>query len=196
MANEKTIDPERPNNSDKARRIKIGAFIVLIVAVAAIIYWWFFMRNYVTTDDAYAKADSAMLSVRVPGTILKVLVDNDFAVQTGQPLIELDPADYKVAVDKAKAELDADEAELKAPKYWCPRSISRHLPRWRPQRPHSRLPRIRKVKPGTMFEQLRNSRAATAADFVQAERDYKRFEALSASGAGTQRRQRTGTNCI
>ena len=55
-----------------------------------------------------------MVSARVPGTILKVLVDNDFAVQTGQPLIELDPADYKVAVDRAKAALDGDEAELKA----------------------------------------------------------------------------------
>ena len=37
------------------------------------------------------------------------------------------------------------------------------------------------------LEQLKDSRAAAAADFVQAERDYKRFETLSVSGAGTQR---------
>ena len=74
------------------------------------------MRNYATTDDAYARADSAMVSVRVPGTILKVLVDNDFAVQTGQTLIELDPADYKVAVDRAKAALDGMRPTSRPPK--------------------------------------------------------------------------------
>ena len=46
------------------------------------------------------------------------------------------------------------------------------------------------------LEQLRNSRAATAADFVQAERDFKRFETLSASGAGTQRQERAGANLL
>ena len=106
MANKQTTEPEPPNNSTKARRIKIGACIVLVLAVLATVYWWVFVRNYVTTDDAYARADSAMVSARVPGTILRVLVDNDFAVQTGQPLFELDPADYKVAVDRAKAALD------------------------------------------------------------------------------------------
>ena len=38
------------------------------------------------------------------------------------------------------------------------------------------------------LEQLKDTRAAAAADFIQAGRDYKRFEALSVSGAGTQRR--------
>src|SRR5208283_2214119 len=114
MANKETIELELPNNSTKARRIKIGACIVLVLAVLATIYWWVFKRNYVTTDDAYARADSAMVSPRVPGTILRVLVDNDFAVETGRPLLELDPADYKVAVDRAKAALDENEADLKA----------------------------------------------------------------------------------
>ena len=39
---------------------------------------------------------------------------------TGQPLIELDPADYKVAFDKAKAALEGDEADLKAAEIMVP----------------------------------------------------------------------------
>ena len=40
--------------------------------------------------------------MRVPKFVLKILVDSVFAVRAGQTLIELDPADYKVAVDRAK----------------------------------------------------------------------------------------------
>ena len=127
MTNEKSTESERPSNNLRARRIKIGGLVLLIVAIVSITYWWFFIRNFVTTDDAYARADSAMVSARVPGTVLKVLVDNDYAVCTGQPLIELDPADYKVAFDKAKAALEGDEADLKAAEIMVPPSTSRHL---------------------------------------------------------------------
>ena len=124
MANEKPTESEMagegpgefkstaPNGGP--RRIKIGGFIVLVAAIVVCIYWWVFKRNYVSTDDAYAKADSAMVSARIPGTVVQVLVDNDFAVRAGQPLIQLDPADYKVAVDRAKAALDEERRFLTA----------------------------------------------------------------------------------
>ena len=120
MANEEKIDPEQPSESTRNRRIKIGAISILVLAVVVLIYWWVFMRNHVSTDDAYARADNAVVSSRVSGNVLTVFVDNDFAVQAGQPLIELDPADYKVAVDKAKAALDADDAELKGAEIMVP----------------------------------------------------------------------------
>ena len=189
MANEKQTESERPKNNSGARRIKIGALIVLVVAIVASIYWWVFMRNYVSTDDAYAKADSAMVSARIPGTILKVYVDNDFSVQTSQPLIELDSADYKVALDKAKAALDGDEAELKAAEIMVPPvniQTSSHV-----DAAEAVLKAAQDTETQTRhnIEQLRNSRAATTADFIQAERDYKRFDSLSASGAGTARQR-------
>jgi len=187
MAKDEIAGLERPNNNTRNRRIKIGAFTVLVLAVVVGTYWWVFMRNYVSTDDAYARADSSIVSVRVPGNILKVLVDNDFAVQTGQPLVELDPADYKVAVDKAKAALDQDEAELKSAEIMVPPvniQTSSHV-----EGSEAALKAAQDTEAQTRhnIEQLRNSRAAAAADLAQAERDYKRFENLSASGAGTQR---------
>jgi len=188
MANKETIEPELPNNSTKARRIKIGACIVLVLAVLVTVYWWVFVRNYVTTDDAYAKADSAMISARVPGTILRVLVDNDFAVQTGQPLLELDPADYKVAVDRAKATLEVDEAELKAVEIQVPPVNIQTSSKVEAAEAALKASQDTESQTRHNLEQLKDTRAAAAADFVQAGRDYKRFETLSASGAGTLRR--------
>jgi membrane fusion protein, multidrug efflux system len=187
MANEETTEQELPNNSTKAR-IKIGACIVLVLAVLATFYWWVFKRNYVTTDDAYARADSAMVSPRVPGTILRVLVDNDFAVETGQPLLELDPADYKVAVDRAKAALDENEADLKAAEVLVPPVNIQTSSRVEAAEAALKAAQDSESQTRHNLEQLKDNRAAAAADCVQTERDYKRFETLSVSGAGTQRR--------
>jgi membrane fusion protein (multidrug efflux system) len=189
MANEKPTESERPNNNSRARRIKIGGLIVLVVAVVASIYWWVFMRNYVSTDDAYARADSAMVSARIPGTILKVFVVNDFAVQTGQPLIELDSADYKVAADKAKAALDEDEAYLKTVEIMVPPVNVQTSSQVEAAEAVLKAAQDAEAQTRHNIQQLRDTRAAAAADLAQAERDYKRFEALSASGAGTQRQR-------
>ncbi len=189
MANEKLSESERPKINGGARRIKIGGFIVLVVAIVAGIYWWVFERNYVSTDDAYARADSAMVSARIPGTVLKVCVDNDFSVQTAQPLIELDSADYKVAVDKAKAALDGDEAELKAAEIMVPPVNIQTFSQVEAAEAVLKAAQDTETQTRHNIEQLRNSRAAATADFVQAERDYKRFDSLSASGAGTQRQR-------
>jgi membrane fusion protein (multidrug efflux system) len=187
MANEDKIDPDLPNDSTRNRRIKIGAIALLVLAVVVVIYWWVFMRNYVTTDDAYARADNAVVSTRVPGNVLTVFVDNDFAVQAGQPVIDLDPADYQVAVDRAKAALDADEADLKGAEVMVPPVNIQTSSQVASAEAVLKAAQDTESQTRHNLEQLRNSRAATAADFVQAERDYKRFESLSASGAGTQR---------
>jgi membrane fusion protein (multidrug efflux system) len=189
MTNEKPTEPERPKNNSGARRIKIGGLIVLVVAVVASIYWWVFMRNYVSTDDAYARADSEMVSPRIPGTVVKVFVDNDFAVQTGQPLIELDSADYKIAVDKAQAALDVDEAELKSAEIMVPPVNIQTSSQVEAAEAALKAAQDAEAQTGHNIQQLRDTRAAAAADLAQAERDYKRFEALSASGAGTQRQR-------
>ncbi len=189
MANERQTESDPPKNDSGARRIKIGGFIFLVVAVVASIYWWIFMRHYVSTDDAYARADSAMVSARIPGTILKVFVDNDFAVQTGQPLIELDSADYKVAVDKAKAALDVDEAELKSAEIMVPPVNIQTSSKVEAAEAALKAAQDAEAQTRHNVQQLRDTRAAAAADLAQAERDYKRFEALSASGAGTQRQR-------
>ena len=128
-----------------------------------------------------------MVSARVPGTILRVLVDNDFAVQTGEALIELDPADYKVAVDRAKAALGGDEAELRSAEIMVPPVNIQTSSQVEAAEAVLKAAQDSESQARHNLEQLKDNRAAAAADFVQAQRDYKRFETLSVSGAGTQR---------
>jgi membrane fusion protein (multidrug efflux system) len=189
MANENKVDPEVPNDKARKRQIKRAAVVVVALAIVAFVYWWVFMRNYVNTDDAYARADNAVVSVRIPGNVMKVLVDNDYAVQAGQPLIELDPADYNVAVDRAKAALDADEAELKGAEILVPPTNVQTSSQVEAAEAALKAARDTESQTRHNLEQLRNSRGANSADLVQAERDVKRFDNLSASGAGTKRQQ-------
>jgi membrane fusion protein (multidrug efflux system) len=197
MSNEEQKQSEgTKNNNANSRRIKIGGLAFLVAAVLVGIYWWIFLRNHVTTDDAYARADSAMISARVSGTVLRVLVDNDFAVSAGQFLIELDPADYKAAFDKAKAALEEDEAELKAAEIMVPPvdvQTSSHVDA---AEAAFKGAGDSEAQTGHTIEQLKNNRAAALADLGQSERDCKRFETLSVSGAGTQRqREQAQTTC-
>lgn len=188
MANgQEKVEAGPSGDQTRKHKIKIGAMVLLGCALLAFIYWWIFLKNYVTTDDAYARADSAVVSVRVPGNVQQIFVDNDYFVQAGQPLFELDPADYQVAVDKAKAALEADEADLKAAEIMVPPVNVQTSSGVESAQAALKAAQDTESQTRHNLEQMKNSRAGTAADFVQAERDYKRFENLSASGAGTQR---------
>ncbi len=187
MANEDKIDPRSTHTGANRHRVKIGVAVILILTVAIIIYWWVFVRNYESTDDAYARADNAIVSVRVSGNVLKLFVDNDFAVQVGQPLFDLDPADYEVAVDKAQAALDADEAILKGAEIMVPPVNVQTSSQVRSEEAMLKAAQDTESQTRHNLQQIRDTRDAAAAEFSQAERDYKRFESLSAAGAGTER---------
>ena len=67
-----------------------------------------------TTDDAQVDAHVMQISARVGGTVLRVPVNDNQLVEAGATLVEIDPRDYQVAVDKARAELPDAEAAAKA----------------------------------------------------------------------------------
>jgi membrane fusion protein (multidrug efflux system) len=189
MAIEQPTGPQKANMGGRAKQIKIGAVVLLVLVLATGIYWWFFLRNYVSTDDAYAKADNAMIGSRVPGTVIKVFVHNDYAVRTGQPLVKLDPTDYKVAADRARASLDEATADLRAAEIMVPPVNVATSSNVTAAEAALGAAMDTVTQASHSIEQLKQSRAAAAAELAQAARDSKRFAALSANGAGTQRRQ-------
>jgi membrane fusion protein (multidrug efflux system) len=88
--------------------------IVVVLALGAGI-WWFLTRGRESTDDAQVDAHLTQIASRVGGTVLHVQVDDNQQVEPGTVLVEIDPRDYQVAVDKAKAELaDAEAAAVAA----------------------------------------------------------------------------------
>jgi membrane fusion protein (multidrug efflux system) len=80
----------------------LGAAVFLVAATALLIY----LDSFVSTDDAQVDGNISAIGARVSGTVTAVHVENNTHVQAGDPLVELDPADYQVAVALAEANLD------------------------------------------------------------------------------------------
>jgi membrane fusion protein (multidrug efflux system) len=93
-------------------RILIGVVLLLVVGGGA---WWLLTRGHESTDDAQVDAHMTQIAARVAGTVLRVAVDDNQTVEAGTVLVEIDPRDYQVALDKARAELaDAEASAIAA----------------------------------------------------------------------------------
>lgn len=80
--------------------------IMLIFAAAAFILWvWNVTEHHPRTDDATVRANVVGIAPRVRGQIIKLNVRDNQEVQDGQVLFEIDPEDYKLALEKANADL-------------------------------------------------------------------------------------------
>ncbi len=82
------------------------AFVVLVGGF----FLWRYLGSYESTDDAQVDAHLYPVSARVSGYVVKVNVDDNQYVQKGTVLVEIDPKDYEVAVEQAKANLANAEA--------------------------------------------------------------------------------------
>ncbi len=88
------------------RRLFLGLGLVLVVAALAWGAWWLLVGSrHVSTDDAYVGADVAEITAQVAGPISAVYVGETQPVAAGQVLATIDPTDFKVALDQARAQL-------------------------------------------------------------------------------------------
>jgi membrane fusion protein (multidrug efflux system) len=84
-------------------RLRVGLTIGGIVLVVAGVFLWRYFTSYESTDDAQIDGHLNSISARVSGHVQKLLVEDNQYVQAGTPLVQIDPRDYQVAVDRAKA---------------------------------------------------------------------------------------------
>jgi len=98
----KSLTEEAPKPKSKAKFIVLGVVVVL-AAVGTWLYEHF--RNRVSTDDAQVDAHITAIAPRIPGTVAEVLVKDNQPVKAGDLLVRIDPRDYQVKVEQAKAAL-------------------------------------------------------------------------------------------
>jgi membrane fusion protein (multidrug efflux system) len=84
--------------------------VVLLLLLAGGYFLWRYLASYESTDDAQVDVHLSPVSARVSGYVIKVLVDDNQYVEQGTELVEIDPKDYQVAVEKAQADLANAEA--------------------------------------------------------------------------------------
>jgi membrane fusion protein, multidrug efflux system len=110
--------PERPETGrTRLTAWQIAGRVIaaaLLLAVAVGVYrFWQYSKTYEQTDDAQIDSHMNIISTRIPGTVLKVLVAENQTVEAGQSLIELDPADYQLAVQRQKESLAQAQAQIR-----------------------------------------------------------------------------------
>ena len=92
----------------RARQVFVGLLALVAVGVGTT-YALTYGRE--STDDAQVEGRVLNVSPRVQGQVAKVLVIDNQVVEEGTPLVQLDPADFQVRLDAAKADLAAAQAQ-------------------------------------------------------------------------------------
>jgi membrane fusion protein (multidrug efflux system) len=97
----------------KSSRRGIVVVVILLLVVAAVAVWWHSTYSE-DTDDAQVNGHLIQISSRINGQVLKVDVEENQVVKAGDPIAELDPKDYNVAVENAEAALASARANAAA----------------------------------------------------------------------------------
>jgi len=132
----------------------------LIVAALYGRYWWTTGRFLVSTDDAYVRAHSVLISPKVSGYIAEVPVDDNQPVPAGAVLARIDPRDYQTALDQARANVAAAQANID--------TIDRQIEEQR-----------------LTVEQARQQIVSDQAALVYSQQNFQRYTALARTGYGT-----------
>jgi membrane fusion protein, multidrug efflux system len=93
----------RPSRTQSST-FRIGLAIAVVVLLIAGIFVYRYVTSYESTDDAQVDGHVNTISARITGHVIKLNVDDNQYVQAGTVLLEIDPADYQVAYDSAKAD--------------------------------------------------------------------------------------------
>jgi len=112
---ERDMELDEPARRGRSKRLRLIIFAVLILAVIVAIPVYNYYSSRESTDDAQVDGHIVPISPRITGTVIAVLVNDNQYVTAGTELVRLDPADYRVAADKAAADLaDAQAQTLEA----------------------------------------------------------------------------------
>lgn len=95
----------------KALYALIGLIVLATIIIAATAYW-LYARQFETTDNAFIDGYQSQVSAQASAKVLKLLVADNEEVHTGQVILELDPRDYQVRLDTARAQHAQAEAQL------------------------------------------------------------------------------------
>src|SRR5262249_60979036 len=100
--------------NDRKRIIIVAAGVVAVVGrlYGGWVSWQ--PRIQVTTDDAYVEGAVAVVSSKVMGNVVELLVQDNQQVKTGDVLLRLDPRDFRAKRDQAAAAVAVAEAALLA----------------------------------------------------------------------------------
>ncbi len=88
--------------------VSLLAIFILLLLYAG----WHHLQTHVSTDNGYVNADSIQIASQVTGPVLKLYILNNQLVQKGDPLFDIDPETFELAIDEANAAVLQTKAQL------------------------------------------------------------------------------------
>jgi membrane fusion protein, multidrug efflux system len=99
--------------SGKRKFVMMG--VLGLFALAAVGYGTYYVlvgRFYVSTDDAYIRANNTTLGARVSGHVAAILPADNAIVRAGDVIFKIDDGDYRIAVDAARTKIATQQATI------------------------------------------------------------------------------------
>jgi len=110
----KIEEAEKPAPAPSPRRtmaIRIGLGLVILVAaiwgISVLVHSFY----YESTDDAFTESHVVTVGTKLSNTVRDVLIDDNYQVEKGQLLVQIDPRDYEVALHSAQANYDKTQSD-------------------------------------------------------------------------------------
>jgi len=122
-------DQNRQEEEAPAKKGRRRIIIIIVVAILAVIAIFFYWRSTFTedTDDAQVDGNLYQVSARVAGQVTHVDVEEQQMVHAGDPIAEVDPRDFQVALEQAQANLANAQADYEQAKVNVPiTSVNTH----------------------------------------------------------------------
>lgn len=110
--------PTRAQAGVRKARVR-GRVVGLLVLLAALLaggwyglYWWREGRFLISTDDAYVKADIAVIAPKVSGYVAQIVARDNQPVKAGDVLLKIDDGDYRLALEAAQERIGTQDATI------------------------------------------------------------------------------------
>jgi membrane fusion protein (multidrug efflux system) len=98
----------------RSPRAKWGTIFAALILIVGGFFLWRYFLSYESTDDAQIDGHINAVSARVSGHVVKLNVEDNQYVEKGTLLVEIDPVDYEVAVERARADYADAQAQAMA----------------------------------------------------------------------------------
>ena len=156
-----TLDRVRTRAWNWKRLALYAAIGIVALAALSFAHHWLTVGRFIeSTDDAYVGGDITVIAPKVSGFIERVAVTDNESVQPGDLLVKLDDKDYRAALDRAQAAVQAQQATL------------------------NNLEATRRLQ-GAVIDQATAGVKAAEAELKRARDDEARFRDLSAHAAAS-----------
>jgi membrane fusion protein (multidrug efflux system) len=112
----KTIGGEDANSkNNKSSAWKRGPVVIVGTFGLALLLIWGFGKfaqgfSHEGTDDAFLAANTVSIAPKVSGQVTQVFVEDNQMVKAGDPLVQIDPRDFRTVVAEKTAALSAADA--------------------------------------------------------------------------------------